>query len=249
MSGAARHGLEDKPIPGRQRDVLERAKVVARKHPKRRLALPKQSLESSRNHYYQVIKTAGITKSELGVTSHGLRHSFAARKYEQMTASRPPVESPANLLGVGVDRDVDHQARLDISQELGHWRKDVTSAYLGSMDRMSRDAKRRVYGWLDVFEHNSEVRKAFSETGVTKAWLSGKTAMGMPLISGEKLTLIVQLQMDQGFSGRVTSLSQRLNLLIARGVSLSVHVGDGDPDGALALMVESPKQRDGELPI
>jgi len=232
-----------------QRDVLERAKVVARKHPKRRLALPKQSLESARNHYYQVIKTTGVTKAELGVTSHGLRHSFAARKYEQMTESRPPVESPANLLGVGVDRDTDHHARLDISQELGHWRKDVTSAYLGSMDRMSRDAKRRVHGWLDVFEHNSDVRKAFSETGVTKAWLSGKAAMGMPLISGEKLTLIVQLQMDQGLSGRVTNLSQRLNLLIARGVSLAVHVGDGEPDGALALMVKSPKQRDGELPI
>jgi len=31
--------------------------------------------------------------------------------------------------------------------------------------------------------------------------------------------------------------------------SLAVHVGDSDPDGALSLMVDSPKQRDGELPI
>lgn len=232
-----------------QRDVLERAKVIARKHPKRRLALPKQSLESARHHYYRVIAVTGVTKARLGVTSHGLRHSFAARKYEQMTASRPPVETPANLMSKCVAYEVDHQARLGISQELGHWRKDVTSAYLGSIQRMTQDAKRRVHGWLDIFEYNSDVRKSFSESGVTKAWLSGKAAMGMPLIGAEKLTLIVQLQMSPDFQVRFSNLAQRLNLLVSRGVSLTVHFGDGEPDGALALMLDSPKQNNGELPI
>ena len=193
------------------------------------------------NQYYQVIKATGITKAELGVTSHGLRHSFAARKYEEATASRPPVESPANLVcGATVDWDVDHRARLGISQELGHWRKSVTSAYLGSTARMSRDAKTRVKGWLDVFERNPQVRTALSEGEVTRAWLSGKAAMGMPLLNGEKMSLIVDLKMGMDLQQRVSSLTQRLNLLVARGVSVSVHFDQGEPDGALALIVDAP---------
>ncbi len=240
---------EDQVVREWQVDVLERAKVFAKKHPKRRLALAHLPLKNARNHYYYVLKKCGVSKLQLGVTSHGLRHSFAARKFEEKTGSRPPVESPANLLGGELGKELDDQTRLDISQELGHWRKSVTTAYLGSNQRMTRDAKARVKTALNVFEHNPEVKKALSEAGVVQAWLSGKSAMGAPLVVGEKMGLVVSIKAEDAPVRVIANLEKQLNLLVSRGVSLTVHFGEGQPDGCCSIQVDRPEQKTGELAI
>jgi hypothetical protein len=221
-----------------QRDVLERAKLHARKHPKRRLAVGNITLIKARNHYYNVIRKVGITRNELGVTSHGLRHEFAARKYEQLTGMRPQVEATMPSSMYRAHEQEDHLARLDISQQLGHWRKDVTSAYIGSTTTLSRDSRKRIENSLALIESNPQVLTCLREQGVSRMWLCGKSAWGLPLSLHEKLNLSIQIEnaktMEQ-LEEKVNALMVRLGAVINRGVSLSMHLGTGQPQDALEI--------------
>lgn len=57
---------------------------------------------------------------------HDLRSSYACERYQVLTGFAAPVCG-----GERPDRDADCAARLQIAQELGHGRIDVTNAYLG----------------------------------------------------------------------------------------------------------------------
>lgn len=59
---------------------------------------------------------------------HELRAAYACERYEQLTRHAAPVNCGH---GYRIDPDLDRQARLQISLELGHNRIDVVSAYIG----------------------------------------------------------------------------------------------------------------------
>jgi integrase len=86
---------------------------------------PQHKLAQWKNHYYQVVRSCGITRKD-GVTSHGLRHQYANERYRELTGSDSPVRG-----GAPVDRDTDRAAREVVAEELGHSREGVTSHYLG----------------------------------------------------------------------------------------------------------------------
>ena len=66
--------------------------------------------------------------SKHGIKMHGLRHAYAQDRYKEITGRDAPVRSNET-----VPRDqIDKVARLQISQELGHNRMEVTNCYLGS---------------------------------------------------------------------------------------------------------------------
>jgi hypothetical protein len=67
-----------------------------------------------------------IVKDHTGEGLHGLRSAWACERYESLTGSPAPVAG-----GSGVDRDLDREARLQIAEELGHSRVDITNEYLG----------------------------------------------------------------------------------------------------------------------
>jgi hypothetical protein len=69
----------------------------------------------------------GVTRAGLGVVPHGLRHQGAADDYRAMTGELPPVAG-----GGPVDRELDVQARQCIAERLGHGRRQIVNAYLGS---------------------------------------------------------------------------------------------------------------------
>ncbi|MBD1555083.1 integrase domain-containing protein [Pseudomonas typographi] len=56
---------------------------------------------------------------------HELRAAYACERYEQITQHRSPIN------GGHVDKNLDRQARRQISYELGHGRIDVVAAYIG----------------------------------------------------------------------------------------------------------------------
>jgi len=59
---------------------------------------------------------------------HELRAAYACERYEQITHYLAPVKrGDCNQLG----RNLDQEARVQISYELGHGRIDVVSAYIG----------------------------------------------------------------------------------------------------------------------
>ena len=56
---------------------------------------------------------------------HELRAVYACNCYQQLSGQLPP------LMGGRVECELDYKVRLEIAEELGHGRVDVTNAYLG----------------------------------------------------------------------------------------------------------------------
>ncbi|WP_312904566.1 phage integrase N-terminal domain-containing protein [Stutzerimonas nitrititolerans] len=123
-------GGRDRTVPidtPERRELIDRAKTFA----ERRTAStsdPNKSLKQALGHYSRIVAKAGLTKSQLGVTSHGLRHAFANERYAHYSGSRSPVEG-GNLSSR--DWELDRFARLAVVEELGHSREDVSTHYLG----------------------------------------------------------------------------------------------------------------------
>jgi integrase len=107
-----------------QRALLDRAKTFCATRSSS-TSDPQRRLSQWKNHYYQVVRSCGITRKE-GIISHGLRHQYANERYRGLTGSESPVRG-----GAAVDREADHAAREVVAEELGHSRMDVTTHYLG----------------------------------------------------------------------------------------------------------------------
>ncbi|AIZ35649.1 integrase domain-containing protein [Pseudomonas parafulva] len=77
----------------------------------------------------QTVLPARETLHEHGLKGfHELRAAYACERYEQLTGHAAPVNGGHCCR---IDRDLDQQARQQISVELGHNRIDVVSAYIG----------------------------------------------------------------------------------------------------------------------
>ena len=76
--------------------------------------------------YERQTANAGLSKL------HGLRHSYAQVRYEELTGWKAPAAGGpiARRLSPG-QKVLDRQARRTISRELGHIREQITSVYLG----------------------------------------------------------------------------------------------------------------------
>jgi integrase len=139
---------------GRQRfipidsDVRRRALDYARsvvKNPQASVSNPCLGLQQAMRHLRYVMERFGVTKRDLGVVPHGLRHEFASTEYTQRTATKPPVAG-----GRPVDRDSDMRARTAVSALLGHGRIQITGAYLGQSAVMRRKPALRASGASEV---------------------------------------------------------------------------------------------------
>lgn len=112
-----------------QIELLEKAAAMA--NPATGSQIPaRYGLDEWKNRFYYICRCHGI-KRKNGVVTHGLRHAVANADYEELAGFPSPVregEKPLNY-----DKLKDHFARLEVSKRLGHRRKQVTSAYLGSL--------------------------------------------------------------------------------------------------------------------
>lgn len=119
-------GGKGRVIPVRnkkQRDVLNRA---------RRLAGFGSLIPSNRNYVHQMRIYEGNTLRAGLSRMHGLRHTYAQNRYEELTGWKCPVVGGPEAKALSVEqKETDRQARLTISQELGHNREQITAAYLG----------------------------------------------------------------------------------------------------------------------
>jgi Integrase len=115
-----------------QRLALELALQFAPR-PSSHLGHPGLSLKQSLKRFDNVMQKAGITKSQLGVTAHGLRHQFAHEFHVELTGVQAPVRGG----DVCTDPETLKAALLEIARQLGHSRPQITSAYVGSPARSS----------------------------------------------------------------------------------------------------------------
>ena len=108
-----------------KRDALDAAKALVTTD-SAFLADPARTLVQNLNRLTNVMKKFGVTQETLGVTPHGLRHEYAGNRYEALAGVPPPVRG-----GGATDRASDATARLQVAEELGHARRQISSAYLG----------------------------------------------------------------------------------------------------------------------
>jgi len=87
---------------------------------------PDRSFVEQRNRYDRQVRSAGINNP------HGLRHAYAQRRYEELTAWKAPLAGGPASKSLNLDqRARDKDAREMISRELGHGREEISRVYLG----------------------------------------------------------------------------------------------------------------------
>jgi integrase len=88
---------------------------------------PLNTPQQSRDRFYYVLRKVGITKSQLGVVSHGLRHGYANDRYEEAAGAPSPVR------GGTTRTELDGSARLAVARALGHGRERISTYYIGAV--------------------------------------------------------------------------------------------------------------------
>jgi len=110
-----------------QRDVLERAKLLAKESLRGNFVPPGKTVQQTKDRIYTVGRKLGITKRKLGITPHGLRYQFANDLFESITGEPTVIRG-----GNHVERALDSAARKVVTSELGHARLGITAAYTGA---------------------------------------------------------------------------------------------------------------------
>jgi integrase len=114
--------------------AIDRAQQVA-VHRHSRLGAPGRSLKQVLNRFAYVMRVVGITKDQLGVTAHGLRHQYANDLYFALTDIQSPVRG-----GQPTDLQRHVEACLEISSQLGHARQQATHHYTSSASLSRRQS-------------------------------------------------------------------------------------------------------------
>lgn len=225
----------DEMLSGWQHDVLERAKVMASQNRKGTLSIQGKSLAQSKAHFYYVVRKYGISRDGLGVTAHGLRHQFAARRYQQLTGFGAPVTANAPKMSAAVlqaERDVLGK----VSVVMGHFRSNITQSYTGSFRMRKKDENERVDGYIDITERNPAFWHAIEPFEIERVWLAGKFASGEPVSSSDKMRLILAPKAGVNLNAEQRLLLRNaLNEVITRGVDMTMHYDVDSPDDTVEL--------------
>ena len=118
---------------GKAREISVRSQaqreVLARAH---RLAGHGSLIPRDRN-YRQQLRVYERHTANAGLSKlHGLRHAYAQHRYEELTGWKSPAAGGPSIDALNsAQRVLDQQARLTISQELGHERAQIVAVYVG----------------------------------------------------------------------------------------------------------------------
>jgi integrase len=106
-----------------QRDLLDRAHALAGKGS---LVPADKNYKAQKNRYEGQCIRAGLCKT------HGLRHAYAQRRFEEIAGFPAPLAGgPKRAALTNDQRALDKKARAVVSKELGHEREQITVTYLG----------------------------------------------------------------------------------------------------------------------
>jgi integrase len=119
-----------------KREAIERAQQVA-VHRYSHLGHPGNSLKQTLNRFSYVMAKVGVTRNQLDVTIHGLRHQYANDLYFALTDIQSPVRG-----GAPTDLKRHVAACLEISKQLGHGRPQVSQAYISNTSLSRRQSAR-----------------------------------------------------------------------------------------------------------
>jgi len=111
-----------------KRALIDKAKLMVIK--KYNSCVPTNlTLKKFFNKYAYACKKFGITKKQLGISSHGLRHQGANEMYEEIVGEKSPIQGGKITVE---NKELINYAFDRIALDLGHARRDITSVYIGS---------------------------------------------------------------------------------------------------------------------
>jgi integrase len=119
-------GGKEREIPVRndqQRTLLDEARLFA----------GRGAMIPSNKNYVAQLRTYERNLSKAGLDKlHGLRHAYAQTRYVELTGWPCPIQGGKHARDMtGDEREQDQTARLTISHELGHERREILSIYCG----------------------------------------------------------------------------------------------------------------------
>ena len=119
-------GGKPREVPVRnaeQRQLLDEAKKLA----------GHGSLIPADKTYVQQLRRFEHQCAQAGIHRvHGFRHQYAQTRYKELAGwSAPAAGGPTSSELTSEQREIDREARLTISAELGHDREQITAVYLG----------------------------------------------------------------------------------------------------------------------
>lgn len=138
-----------------QRAVLDEAKTMA-KGMRGHVGHPDHNLEQAlRRFNYVVGERFGLTRKQLGVTSHGLRHQGLNDMYERLAGIPSPVRGQTKDMFVQADPMKIEYARQRVAEVAGHARLSISGAYLGG--RLSSHERPKLtaeesFAWTRLYE-------------------------------------------------------------------------------------------------
>lgn len=229
--------MKNPELAARQRDVMARAIRWAEQHPKGEMGYARMSIQEARAKYYSVLRKHGVNKKTLGVSSHGLRHQFAADMFEDITGHRPPAEGQESSGWFKENRALVDHAYKQVSEALGHWRKDISKAYLSSVDMLSKAQTQRVEKLIEMFQHTPGVAQGLVDAGVERVWITGRAAQGVELGVKERVDLTVVL--EEGVNWTIlTEVQGMLDKLLPGRVKLGPLLTGVQPEEGVEIFLD-----------
>jgi hypothetical protein len=220
-----------------QREVLQRAKALAALHPKAELSIPGMTLRRMKSRFHWVMRKYGIHKKALGITPHGLRHQFACDLFRDVCGLPAPV---LGLLPAAVytqNSGVVTLALSEVSRQLGHERKTISGAYVGSTTRLGKTQLSRIRDSLKKLE---PAAAAFLAAAVKEAWMVDACGRGGFLAEGRPMHVAVRLEdgtmsFDDG-AGRLQALQAALERATAQKIRVRPWVDSAPPEEATEIL-------------
>jgi len=120
------------PMTPMQCVVLERVQTLVSSRHGSMIPPGYERAEQWARHFYYLCKRIGLTKDQLGITPHSLRHGVLLDLFEAIAGVPAPVRGGSE---VPLDTAREQVARQIVSEFAGHSRPQVSSAYLGSRGR------------------------------------------------------------------------------------------------------------------
>lgn len=118
-----------------------------------------RNLKQARKYFEAVLAQCGVTRTQLGITLHGLRHEYAVRRFQELTGLPAPVLRQAPLAAYVERMGVVRSARKQIAAELGHGRDQVASAYFGALPILREEQAKAANAASRLTEHGSQLHR------------------------------------------------------------------------------------------
>ena len=138
------------------------------------LGWPGKSLQANANHLSYLARKFGLTKADLGVTLHGLRHEVANNEFEHLSGVKSAIRGGNSPL-----RGETRVAAQLVARLLGHSRVNIISAYCGTVVNMGEVHKNRAVAELDALQpHIEAMSAALDHHGFISLYMVGTRSMG-----------------------------------------------------------------------